>query len=109
VRGVWRALYGPEPETVPAYTPDWAEALGCETLAEAAARHLAPVEVGSAGSGDVLLFRLRPDLPARHAGVFVSPDGLIHAYSGACVAETPLGPWWRRRIAYAFRFPGVRD
>ena len=26
VRGVWRALYGPEPEPTPGYAPDWAEA-----------------------------------------------------------------------------------
>ena len=26
VRGVWRALYGEEPEHVPAYSRDWAEA-----------------------------------------------------------------------------------
>ncbi len=32
IRGVWRALYGPEPEALIAYTPDWAEAQGAETL-----------------------------------------------------------------------------
>mgnify|MGYP000486492631 CR=1 FL=1 len=36
VRGVWRALYGEEPETIPPYSRDWAEAGGRETLAEAA-------------------------------------------------------------------------
>ncbi|MFY8139958.1 MAG: peptidase P60, partial [Caulobacter sp.] len=25
VRGVWRELYGQEPETAPPYRPDWAE------------------------------------------------------------------------------------
>ena len=25
VRGVWRTLYGDEPEATPPYTPDWAE------------------------------------------------------------------------------------
>lgn len=28
VRGVWRAVYGSEPEAAPGYTPDWAEARG---------------------------------------------------------------------------------
>ena len=36
LRGVWRAFYGNEPETLPAYTPDWAEAKWAETFAEAA-------------------------------------------------------------------------
>jgi NlpC/P60 family putative phage cell wall peptidase len=35
VRGVWRALYGEEPERMPPYSRDWAEASLRETLAEA--------------------------------------------------------------------------
>ena len=41
IRGVWRETMGEEPETPPAYTPDWAETpggTGAETLAEAAGR-----------------------------------------------------------------------
>ena len=38
VRGVWRELYGAEPKPVPAYTRDWAEATGAETLLAAARR-----------------------------------------------------------------------
>ena len=40
VRGVWRDLMGLEPEAPPAYSRDWAEADGCETMLEAARRHL---------------------------------------------------------------------
>jgi hypothetical protein len=29
---------------------------------------------------------------------------MVHAWSGRAVTETPLGPFWHRRIAYAFRF-----
>ncbi len=32
----------------------------------------------------------------------------VHAQQGAAVACAALTPWWRRRIACAFRFPGVR-
>ena len=35
VRGLWRALIGPEPEAPGAYTRDWAEASFEERLAEA--------------------------------------------------------------------------
>jgi NlpC/P60 family putative phage cell wall peptidase len=107
VRGVWRALYGAEPEPVPAYAPDWAEALGAESLACAAARHLAPVGIDGAEPGDLLLFRWRASLPAKHAAIVATPDSMIHAHDGAAVAEVALAPWWRRRIAYAFRFPGA--
>jgi NlpC/P60 family putative phage cell wall peptidase len=132
LRGVWRAFYGPEPEPVPGYTPDWAEARGAETLAEAAARHLTPVPLADIGAGDVLLFRWRANLPAKHAAILVSHslsdlrssaplvdsrsdlrssaplvDRFVHAQQGAAVATASLTPWWRRRIAGAFRFPGV--
>src|SRR5262249_12855861 len=71
VRGVWRALYGCEPEMAPPYTPDWAEAHGEETLLDAARRHLAQIEVAAAGPGDVLLFRMRADAPMKHAAILV--------------------------------------
>ena len=43
VRGVWRNCIGDEPETLPPYAPDWAEATGAEALASAALRHLVPI------------------------------------------------------------------
>lgn len=108
VRGVWRAVIGPEPEAPPPYTPDWAEAGGGEPLAAACARHLTPLAPATARAGDVVLFRWRAGLPAKHAGILTSDLTMIHAHDGARVAESPLGPW-RRRIAFAFRFPGVID
>ena len=109
VRGVWREFYGDEPESVPAYAPDWAEAGRVETLAAAADRHLTAVPLVEARPGDVVLFRWRPDLPAKHAGILATPTRFVHAYDGSAVVESPLGPWWRRRLAGAFVFPGVLD
>lgn len=105
LRGVWREVVGPEPETVPAYTHDWAESGAGEALAEALGRHLVAVPVEATLPGAVLLFRFRRDLAAKHAGILATPETFIHAYQGAAVAESPLGPWWRRRIAYAFMLP----
>jgi NlpC/P60 family putative phage cell wall peptidase len=107
IRGVWRACYGAEPERAPGYTPDWAEAAGAETLAGAAARHMTAVEPDAAEAGDVLLFRWRPNLPAKHAGILIAPGRFIHAQQGAAVSLAALSPWWRRRTAFVFRFPGV--
>ena len=107
VRGVWRALYGEEPENVPAYSRDWAEASGRETLAEAGFRHLLPVMPAAIRPGDVLLFRWRAGLVAKHAAILSGEAAMIHAHDGAAVAEVALTPWWRRRLAYAFRFPGI--
>ena len=112
VRGIWRAVLGPEPETPPPYAASWAdEAGGTEPLCEAALRHLVPVASAPAPilpqAGDVLLFAFRPHLPARHCAVATGAQAMIHAHDGACVAEVALGPWWQRHLRHAFRFPGT--
>lgn len=109
VRGVWRELVGAEPEAAPAYSPDWAEALGEETLMEAARRHLLEVPVGAAAAGDVLLFRMAAGVPAKHCGIVTGEGTLVHAYWGRAAVETRLVLWWQRRVVAAFRFPGVED
>ena|SRR6185312_10220331 len=109
VRGVWRGVIGQEPERAPPYAPDWAEAASGEPLADAAGRHLVAIAREAFHEGDVLLFRWRANLPAKHAAIVTSATTIVHAHDGAAVAEVALAPWWRRRLAYAFRFPGVID
>ena len=108
LRGVWREVVGPEPETPGPYSADWAEAQAREALAEAALRHFIPVLIGPAKPGDVLLFRWRAGLPAKHVGVLATTDTMIHAHDGAVVTEAALAHW-RRRIALIFQFSGVTD
>ncbi|MCW1955631.1 NlpC/P60 family protein [uncultured Lentibacter sp.] len=108
VRGVWRAVYGAEPEAVPAYTPDWAEPQQEERLWAAAARHFSAVSWAEAEAGDVLLFRMRRGAVAKHLGILSACGAapkFIHAYSGHAVLESPLTPPWQRRVAALFRFP----
>ncbi len=107
VRGVWREVIGPEPAFVPPYTPDWAEAHGHETLAEAARAHLVEIDPAVAQAGDVVLFRWRAGLPAKHCAILTGPATLIHAHDGAAVAEVAFAPWWRRRLAFAFAYPDL--
>src|SRR5205085_9341538 len=109
VRGIWRAVLGAEPEAVPAYAPDWADASNSETLADAAARHLTAIAVADVRAGDLLLFRWRTGFAAKHDAIATAPDLMVHAHDGAAVAEVAIAPWWRRRLAYSFRFPGVTD
>ena len=47
IRGVWRGLFGAEPECAPPYTPDWGEIGRDELLMQAALRHLVPVQPGA--------------------------------------------------------------
>ncbi|MBS0233734.1 MAG: C40 family peptidase [Proteobacteria bacterium] len=107
VRGVWRELYGEDAEAPPSYSRDWAEASRHEAMLEAATRHLVPIPLSSLGAGDVLVFRLRAGLVAKHAAILTSASTMLHAIEGAPVSEVPLTNWWRRRIAGAFQFPGV--
>lgn len=109
VRGVWLDVYGRTAEIPPVYSRDWAEATGEETLIAAAARHLVPTGTADARAGDVVVFRLRQGLVAKHAGILTSATSFIHAMEGGPASEVPLVPWWRRRIAAAFAFPGVND
>lgn len=108
LRGVWRSVFGEEPETVPAYTADWAEPSRQEVLLEAAHRRLVPKPVQEAQIGDVLLFRMREGSIAKHLGL-QSETGdhprFIHAYTGYGVIESSLSTPWQRRIAARFAFP----
>ena len=92
VRGVYRDLTGLEPETPPAYSRDWAEARGIETMLDAAARHLTPVALADAKPGDVLIFRLRADTVAKHAAIMASPLTMIHAIEGVPALRSQLRP-----------------
>lgn len=108
VRGVWRGLYGTEPEAPPSYSADWGEGSGTEPLLEAARRHLLPVADAVPLPGDVLLFRWRPHLPAKHCGIYTGAGRMIHAYQAAgTVAEGAMHATWQKRIAGVFAFPGV--
>lgn len=105
VRGIWRALYGFEPEDAPPYRPDWAERGGAETLLWAARRQLIEIPMHSAEPGDVVLFRYAHGHPAKHCAILTERQRMIHAWHGRSVCETAQGPWWRRRMAGAFTFP----
>lgn len=107
VRGVWREVFGAEPEHVPAYSMDWSEPEGDERLWRAALRHLHLQPEWIEAPGDVLLFRMRAGSVAKHVGIAAdvgaSPT-FIHAYSGHAVVESPLSAPWARRIVARFTF-----
>ncbi|HVZ90063.1 MAG TPA: hypothetical protein VG843_00300 [Rhizomicrobium sp.] len=120
LRGVWRELYGDEPEDAPPYSPDWAEATGRETLREALARHMREIDLAGIVPGDVALFRMHPRGPAKHCGIVAQSNPpleggskrgtrfgegltLIHARQNKRVSEEPFSDFWRKKLAFAFR------
>jgi NlpC/P60 family putative phage cell wall peptidase len=108
IRGVWRTLHGPEPEEPGPYGMDWAERSGEERLLDAAMRHFGP-PIGRREMlpGDLLLFRWRAGMAAKHAGILSGRGRFIHAYEQAGVIESALAPGWERRIAGVFRWPDL--
>ena len=104
VRGIWRELYGKEPEAPGPYAMDWAEKGGEDRLHDAALKHFTVSEAKPV-FGQLVLFRWNAEALAKHAGIMLSDTSFIHAYSGIGVVESPLVPAWRKKIAGVFSFP----
>ena len=109
LRGIWREIYGCEPEVVPAYTMDWSEPNRDERLWAAAERHLRRCDPAApVAAGEVLLFRMREGAVAKHLGLVAAGGArpsFIHAYTGHGVVESPLTTPWHRRVVARFEFP----
>lgn len=106
VRGVWAEITGSATQDPGAYANDWAERAGSDRLIIAARHHCGEaVPLSEAVAGDILLFRWRAGVSAKHAGILSGPDHFIHAYEAVGVIESVLVPSWRRRIAAVHRIP----
>lgn len=107
VRGVYRELFRRDAEQPPAYSADWAEALGAETLLDAARRHLVPRGGSEIEGGDVIIFRMQRDARAKHLGIMTGRNTMVHACETSGTIEVQLTSWWQRKIAAVFAFPTV--
>lgn len=104
LRGVWRALYGAEPASVPAYRPDWRHDDAAGALREAAERYLL-AEAGPVAPAQVVLFRLGAMTEPRHCGIMISARRFIHAQEHLGVVEANLTAGWAKRVSGRYRFP----
>ena len=107
IRGVWREVYGFEPEIAPPYAPDWAEVRRDDPLLAAAKRYFIEKPLANFESPDLILFRWREGMPAKHCAILTSNTTMIHAHDGACVAEVSFRPWWQRHMVGCFAFPEI--
>ena len=94
-----------EAEALPAYTRDWAEAQGRETLLEAARRHLIEIPKSEASPATSWSSATAPGHSPSTCAIMAHPTTMIHALEGAPVCEVALSSWWRRHLAAAFVFP----
>lgn len=106
LRGVYRTFYGDEPEAAPPYSPSWGEADSRELLLNAAKKYLVTPTYEGWKLSDVLVFRVRNALSAKHCAIIVSDDKMIHAVSNRGVCVTGISEW-KKQVAGIFSFPGV--
>ena len=105
VRGVFREVYGFDPEGVDLnYAPDWGNSHGKNTLAETGALYLDEIPLSEVVPGDVLLMRYGNQQVAKHVLIKSYGNRAIHSINNRLVSEIPLSDWWTRRLIKAFRF-----
>lgn len=107
VRGVWRAVYGTDADEPGPYSADWAETANGDPLMDAARKHCIELPVLEPGAGDLLLFRLRPRMAAKHCAIALEGGKFIHAYQGHAVMVSAMSAHWRRRLCGVFAFPEI--
>ncbi|HEX3653722.1 MAG TPA: hypothetical protein VHU18_12965 [Rhizomicrobium sp.] len=119
LRGVWRELYGEEPEETPPYSLDWAEATGAETLYMALRRHAREIGFERLAPGDIALFRMSGSSrataslherggrgPAKHCGI-VASKYLTSPLWGGRRAEGEPGVGLSRKSPHPIRFASL--
>lgn len=107
LRGVWRTLNGDEPADLPPYRADARGADEGMGLTWAAKTFLIPAD-GPPSAGQVVLFALIRNRPARHCGILIAPDRFIHAQEQLGVVEANLTEAWARRVAGRYVFPQLQ-
>lgn len=107
VIGIWRELYGGEPEDfkLPPYSPRWAEETGDELMVTIARKYLEEIPLGEQIPGDVLMYRMFRRGMTKHAAIMISADTIIHAYNRHDVMESAFISNVGSAITHAFRFP----
>ena len=110
VRGLYTALLPHRLVHVPPYR-QWALRGEPEILWQAAETYLVPRALPTVPQGkdfalgDIVLFRLRASLPARHLALISAPDKMIHALAHIGVCEVEFSAHWRRYAVARFAFP----
>ncbi|NOZ32811.1 MAG: hypothetical protein GXP01_07015 [Alphaproteobacteria bacterium] len=102
---LYTAFCGPLPAPLTVYGPGWRDGTGGRALQNAARLFLVPLGTQPIRAGDVILFRFRRDLPAKHCAIMTGPDRFIHAMERVGVCEVSYSRWWRRHTVGAFGLP----
>ena len=90
---------------MPPYSRDWGEQGRIEVIADRARVVMPEVAVADCGPGDMVVFRMRQAGVSKHIGVLTRDRSVIHSRERLGVIEEPFTDSWRRRVAFAFKFP----
>ena len=109
VRGIYYHFYGDPGVAIPPYNPMWFDFNKNEMMMKLAGTHLKKIEIEDATVGDVLIFRMRPTMAAKHCGIITEDNRMIHSLFRRSVEEVTIGPFYKNRIVGAYQFPGVHS
>lgn len=105
ILGVGRELGVDLPDTVPPYSASWRDPLAGTLLQDQADYYLKRQNSRPPYPGDILLFRMRRDLPAKHCAILIAPDQMIHAQEGVGTIQLAFDAPWQRRLVAHYTFP----
>ncbi len=103
VRGIWRNVVGSEPRPVPSYSSRWDEVDKTEILLNTVKDLFDETDVPQ--TGDVLVFRTRRGVVAKHCAIMTEHNRMVHSYNNIGVMECYIVPWWKSRLVYSGQFP----
>ena len=107
VRGVYTEVTGVDPDYRPDYSPSWGDSGPDELLLDAGRQFFVVPDYGGWRAGDLLVFRVKNAVAAKHCAIAIDHENMIHAVSGRHVMQTGIGAW-SSRAAGVFSFPGVK-
>jgi NlpC/P60 family putative phage cell wall peptidase len=105
ILGVGRELGVDLPDKVPPYSASWRDPQAGSLLQEQADHFLKRQSDRPPCPGDILLFRMRRDLPAKHCAILTTTDQMIHAQEGVGTIQLAFDAPWQRRLAAHYTFP----
>lgn len=109
--GVWQDLYGyvPDDFVLPPYSRSWAEETQLDLMTQYCKKYLNEVYAKDRQPGDVLLYRMIPNGPTKHAGILASTTTMIHALYNHTISEAPLITNAGAALTGVFRYPLPRS
>lgn len=103
VIGVWEKVFGESiPIDIPKYSPDWNDHKMDDPMVKQAARVMKRVPVNALKPSNVIVFRMNPNMAAKHCGILISDKQFIHSYSRSSVRLENMTQSWKRKIVAGF-------